>query len=100
MTKRDITGAPRFDGQRDADQLGLHGVEPRGFRIDGDAARLACGVSPALQLLNIGHELVRRCRGLRCGAWRLSGRAIGLPVMLGAQPRQQTVEILRLQKRD
>jgi hypothetical protein len=35
MGDRDIASLARLDGQGNADQFGTHGVEGRGFRIDG-----------------------------------------------------------------
>ena len=38
MGQRNVAGLARRGGQRNADKIGLHGIERIGFRIDGDEA--------------------------------------------------------------
>ena len=56
--QRDVARAAGFDGQRHPHQLGPHGVERRGFRIDGQDAGPCRLPDPGFQRTNRPHQLV------------------------------------------
>jgi hypothetical protein len=47
MVERDVRAAPGRNRQRDADDARLHGIEARGFHVEGRDVGLVDGVEPA-----------------------------------------------------
>ncbi len=53
MDQRDVTGLPRLDTQRYADQINPHGIQPRGFGIYSHIAALVNPLDPYGQGIHI-----------------------------------------------
>ena len=74
VAEGDVAGPAGRQRQGDADQLGAHGVEPRGLGVDRDPA-LGQGVGhPALQRGGVGDQQIAR-RGSGLGGLRGGGLA-------------------------
>ena len=72
--QRDVAGAPRRDAQGDADEFGLHGLQRRGFRVDGDRARLERGGDVFVELFEARNGFI--AFGVEFLRTRLSGSCI------------------------
>ena len=60
MTERHVARLIRPDRERETAQLGLHRIETRGLRVDGDKAVLARALDPGLEPVEAAHGLVSR----------------------------------------
>ena len=88
MAQGNIAGFAGDCGQRDAHQIGLHGIKRGSFRINGDVTQFARLIDPSFQRVSVPHGLVgcvvnghcghvpgdrfRQMHGLKCGA--ITGR--------------------------
>ena len=97
--QRDVARAAGFDGQRHPHQLGPHGVERRGFRIDGQDAGARGLPDPGFQRTNRLHQLVAGFLGRRFSFWfrRLPG--FGPAAETGLGRSHHRLEALFLEER-
>ncbi|GJE46912.1 hypothetical protein AEGHOMDF_6121 [Methylobacterium soli] len=96
MRQRDVGGAPRGGGQRDADEAGAVGIERVGLGVDRDHARRLGLGDPGLQLRRRPDRLVgRRVEGLdgfgRARRHHVRGRRLGRAPRPGGRVRQVQV---------
>ncbi len=88
MPDRDVATDTRLDRHRHADQIGAHGIERRGFRVDGDDPGRVRRRDPAIERRHIQHQLVLRDRAFVFFRRRAAGAGLDASVCAVAGSRR------------